>query len=215
MTDPKPLPATDTPVLEHDELEWELFWHRHRTKILGGAVALVLAVGAFIAWTVSQSIASEASQQMLANATDSAGWEALIAKYPKSVAAADAYFQLASAQRDARKLDESTATFQKFLNVFPEHVLAGGALLGVGQNLDAAGKSEEAVTTYQQVVVKYPKSYAAPVAAYSAAEIQLRLLKRDEARRALEALVSDFPASYAGQLAQSQLQRLGSAPSAN
>jgi len=215
MADPKSLPPAEGPVMEHDELEWELFWHRHRSKIIGGAVAIVVAVGGAVAWSISQSLANDAAQTMLATSTDAAGWEAVIAKYPRSMSAGDAYFRLASSQRDAGKLDESTATFQKFLAIFPEHTLAGGALLGIGQNLETAGKSDEAVASYQQVVLTYPKSYAAPVAAYSAAEIMIRQQKRDEARRALEALVADFPASHAGQLAQSQLQRLASAPAGN
>ncbi len=214
MADPKSLPALDGPVMEHDELAWELFWHKHKASIIGGAAAVVLALIAGISWTVANTQADLAAKKMLADATDASAWEAVIAKYPKSMSAADAYFQLAAAQRADGKIEDSTATFRKFLASFSEHPLAGGALFGVGQNLDSEGKSAEAVAIYQEVVAKYPQSYAAPFAAYSESEILLRDNKREEARAALELIVAQFPKSNVSRLAQSQLQRLASAPGA-
>lgn len=212
MADPKSLPAPDAPVMEHDDLAWELFWHKHKTSIFGGAAAAVLALVAGVSWVVANTQANEAAQRMLADAKDSAAWEAVIAKYPKSMPAADAYFQLAGAQRADGKTEDSTATFRKFLATFPEHPLAGGALFGVGQNLDSEGKSSEAIAIYQEVVTKYPGSYAAPFAAYSESEVLLRESKRQEARAALELIVAQFPDSNVARLAQSQLQRLAGAP---
>jgi TolA-binding protein len=212
MAQENPIAATDSPVVEQDGLEWELFWHANRAKILGGLLAAVVVLAAVGGWAVSQSIASEDAARMLAEANDATAWEALIAKYPRSTPAADAYFRLAGAQRETGKLEESTATFRKFLSSFPNHALAGAALFGIGQNQDSAGKADEALVTYDQVITGYPKSYVAPFAAYSRAEILLRDLKRDEARKVLEAIVAEFPASSAASMAQSQVQRLAPAP---
>ncbi len=207
MADPKS-PTPEGPVLETDELEWELFWHRHKTKILGGAAALILIGLAIGGWYLSSSATDAAARKMLAEANDAAAWSAVIEKYPRSMPAADAYFRLADVQRTNGTLQESTATFRKFLDVFPNHPLAGGALFGVGQNLDAEGKAEEAMAAYREVIERYPKSYAAPFAAYSEAEIFLRDFRREEARRVLEALQSAHPDSTVARLAGAQLERL-------
>lgn len=212
MAHENPIAAADSPVVEQDGLEWELFWHENRTRILGGIAAAVVVIAAVGGWAVKQSIANEDAVRMLADAKDAAAWEAVIAKYPRSTPAADAYFRLAGAQREAGKLDDSSATFRKFLSNFPNHALAGAALFGIGQNQDSAGKADEALVTYDQVITGYPKSYVAPFAAYSRAEILLRDLKRDEARKVLEAIVAEFPASNVAAMAQQQVQRLSPAP---
>ncbi|MFZ4779603.1 MAG: tetratricopeptide repeat protein [Terrimicrobiaceae bacterium] len=206
MNDPLP---TDDAVVERDEVDAALFWHEHKKNILLGALAFVVVVGGSILWYASSTLTAEAARAALADAKDIPQFEAIITKYGGAMPAADALLLVAAANRDAGKLDESTAAFQKFQTSFPNHPLAGGALLGVGQNLDAAGNSQEAVTTYQLVMEKYPKSYAAPFAGYAQAEILLRDFRRDEARVILDSLISQFPESTVARLAAAQVARLG------
>lgn len=205
----------DTPVFQGPQpiddpyLKWELLWEKHKTAILGGLVLLLVAVIAAIAWFIYLNVQRESSQRLLAEATDIAGFQAVVEKYTKSPAAADALLRIAAAEREAGDLAKSTAAFQSFIDRFPEHPLAGGALLGIGQNQDAAGDADAAIATYQQVVTRYPQSYAAPFAAYSEAEILLRRFQRDEARRSYNMIVSQFPQSAAARMASSQLSRIG------
>lgn len=197
--------------LDDPHLKWEMFWEKNKTAILGGLVLLVVAILATIAWFIYFNVQREASQKLLAEASDIAAFQAVVEKYPKSPAAADALLRIAAAEREAGDLAKSTAAFQQFLDRFPDHSLAGGALLGIGQNQDAAGDADAAVATYQQVVTRYPQSYAAPFAAYSEAEILLRRFQRDEARRSYNMVVTQFPQSPAARMASAQLSRIGTA----
>lgn len=205
----------DTPVfqgpqpLDDSTLKWELFWEKNKTAILGGIVLAAVAAIAAASWLVYFNAQREAAQKMLAESTDIAGFQAVVEKYPKSPAAADALLRIAGAEREAGDSAKSTAAFQEFLDLFPDHPLAGGALLGIGQNQEAGGDADSAIATYQQVVTRYPQSYAAPFAAYSEAEILLRRFQRDEARRSYNMIVTQFPQSPAARMASSQLARIG------
>ena len=206
---------TETPVLpspqplDDSSLKWELFWEKNKSAILGAVALLVLGGIGLCAWFVYSNLRNASAQKLLAEASGIEEYEAVIAKYPGTMPAADALMRLAAARREAGDLDKSTAAFQAFLEKFPDHELAGGALLGVGQNQDASGKIDEAVVTYQLVVTRYPQSYAAPFAAYAEGEILLRRFQRDEARRSFNMVLTQFPQSPAARLASSQLNRLG------
>lgn len=202
-------PIADGQVVEDSDLQWEVFWLRHKTKILAGAVAIVAGLLAAGAWYVNSAMTHSAAERLLATAATAADWENVISRYPRSMPAADAYFRLADAQRVAGDLDKSTATFRKFLEVFPKHELAGGALYGVAQNLDLSGNPADAAKTFEEVVARYPESYAAPGALYGAAEIKLRTFERDEARRLLERVLNEYRSSAVARMAAGQLSALG------
>ena len=214
MSTQKTPPAEDA-VLEQGGIEWDLFWHLHKSKILLGVVVFACVAGGSFVGYISNALTTRAAVSRLATARDMVALEALVKEYPRSMPAADALLQIAADQRAAGKSEESTATFKKFIAAFPSHPLAGGALLGIGQNLDAAGNSKGAQETYQQVVVRYPKSYAAAFASYCEAEILLREFRKDEARRVLESLLVQFPSSQVASMASAQLARIGIAKGAN
>lgn len=202
---------TDDSVVERDAIDAGLFWHEHKRKILLWTAAVLVLGGGSLAWYVTSTANNLAAEEALDVAKDVPAYESLIAKYPGTMPAADAGLLLASALRDAGKIEESTTAFRSFLKSFPDHPLAGGALLGVGQNQDAMGKAADAAETFQQVAEKYPKSYAAPFARYAQAEILLREFNRQEAKPLLEAIQTEFPDSVVARLAAAQLARINSA----
>lgn len=209
MSNPE-TPIIPSPLLVDDPmLKWELFWEKNKSAIFGAVALLILGGIALGVWFIFSNLRTTAAQQLLATATGIERYESVVSQYPGSMPAADALMRLAAAHREAGSLEQSTATFQTFLEKFPDHPLAGGALLGVGQNQDATGNSYAALSTYQQVVTQYPKSYAAPFAAYSEGEILLRRFQRDEALRSFNMVISQFPQSPAARMASSQLARLG------
>ena len=132
----------------------------------------------------------------------------LIAKYPNSIPAANAYFLLADSLRAQGKLDESSALYQKFLTMFPASPLAGGARLGLAENLAVAGKTDEALAALREVQTKGSASYAAPFAALLEGRILVRMGKLEEARKVLANLVATYPQSPAGRAAGAQLDAL-------
>ncbi len=201
-------PPADERVYDVGSFEAELFWQKNRSAILiGGAILLAIAA-ALVIWLFSQHSARRAAETLFAEAQDSDAWRVLIAKYPNSIPAANAYFLLADSLRAQGELDESSALYEKFLTTFPAHPLAGGARLGLAENLAAAGKTDEALAALREVQTKGSAGYAAPFAALLEGRILVRMGKLDEARKVLANLVAAYPQSPAGRAAGAQLDAL-------
>lgn len=202
-------PVLQGPVLEDSSFDWDLFWEKNKSSILGGVAAVIIAGVGTAGWLIYSTNQNSAAQRLLAEANGIPAWQSVVDRFPKSMPAADALMRIASSERDAGNIDQSTKAFREFLNRFPNHPLAGGALLGVAMNQDAAGDAQGAMATCRQVVTQFPQSYAAPFAAYTEAEILLRGFQIEEARRSFNMVVSQFPASPAARMSAGQLSRLG------
>lgn len=192
----------------NDGFDAELFWARHRASVIIGIVVVVAALVGTAFWFINSHNTKLASQELFATAKSPEAWREVIAKYPTSQSAADAYFLLAESQREQGNLAESTATFQKFLEVFPEHELSGGARLGLAENLLVGGKTAEAVAALKDVQTKSPDSYAAPFAALLEGRLFLRDGKFADARRVFTAVTTTYPKSPAASVAAAQLEQI-------
>ena len=201
-------PPADDRVYDLGSLEAELFWEKHRFIILACA-GVVLAVAAAVAlWLVRAHSARQAAAALFAEANDPAAWREVIAKYPNSAPAGDAYFLLAGALREQGKLEESSAEYQKFLAAFPKSPLSGGARLGLAENLAVAGKTDEALAALRQVREANSGSYAAPFAALLEGRMLVRDGKFEEARKVFANLVSTYPRTPAARAAGAQLDAI-------
>ncbi len=201
-------PPADERVYDVGSFEAELFWQKNRSAILIGGAFILAVAAAIVIWLFSQYSARRAAETLFAEAKDSDAWRELIAKYPASVPAANAYFLLADSLRSQGKLDESSALFEKFLTTFPAHPLAGGARLGIAENLAVAGKTNEALAALREVQTKGSASYAVPFAALLEGRILVRMGKFEDARKVLANLVAAYPQSPAGRAAGAQLDAL-------
>ena len=202
-------PPADDRIYESDGLDAELFWAKHRQSIIIGAIVVVLAVGGTVGWFINAHNTKLASQKLFAASNSPEAWREVIAKYPASQPASDAYFLLAESLREQGNVSESSATFQKFLSTFPDHELAGGARLGLAENLSAEGKTEEALAALREVQTKNPTSYAAPFATLLEGRIYLRQGKLVDARRVFLNLVSTYQKSPVAQVAHAQIDQIG------
>jgi TolA-binding protein len=201
-------PPADDRVYDVGSFEAELFWEKNRWVILI-CIGVVLALAAAVVmWLFSAHNARQAAESLLAGANNPVAWRELIAKYPDSVPAGNAYFLLADSMREQGNLEESSALYQKFLAVFPESPLIGGARLGLAENLAVAGKTDEAIAALREVQEKESSSYAAPFAALLEGRILIRSGKFKEARKVFSNLVSTYPRSPAGRAAGAQLDAI-------
>jgi tetratricopeptide (TPR) repeat protein len=201
-------PPADDRVYDIGSLEAELFWEKYRFIILACA-GVVLAVAAAIAlWLLRTHGARQAAAALFAEANDPAAWREVIAKYPDSAAAADAYFLLAGSLREQGQLEESSGEYRKFLAAFPKSPLSGGARLGLAENLAMAGKTDEALAALRQVSEVDSGSYVAPFAALLEGRILVRSGKFEEARKVFSNLVSTYPRSPAARAAGAQLDAI-------
>jgi tetratricopeptide (TPR) repeat protein len=192
-------PESDFEVAPPSALE--LLWLNHRGALLGGIAGLIVLALIILGVGASRRASEIASQNALAAATDAAGWNAVIANYPNSPAAADAMILLAASLRDAGKIDESNAVYSRFAEAFPRSPIAISGLIGRASNARVAGKSADALNDYQQAAAAFPQSYGAPFALFS----QFRLLAQDgkveEAKRVLQVIGNQYPFSLAAQAA--------------
>jgi TolA-binding protein len=199
MSSPFTPPEADQVIAPPSAIE--LLWMNHRGALLGG-IALVILLGAVIVGVTASRHATElASGALLESATDQAGWNEVISKYPRTPAAADAMLLLAASLRDGGKLEESDALYSRFSESFQSSTLAVSGPIGRASNARVAGKQEDALSDYQQAAAAYPQSYGAPFALFSQARPLAQQGKMPEATQIIRTLGSTYPGSVSAQAA--------------
>jgi TolA-binding protein len=173
----------------------ELLWLNHRGALLGSLAAAVVIVLVALGVLASNRTTRIASENLLAAASDDAGLNAVISRYPRTPAAADAMLLLAASLRNEGKLEDSDALYSRFAETFPQSQLAVSALLGRASTARVAGKPEAAFSAYQQAANAYPGSYGAPFALFCQARMLTQDGRGDEAKRILEVLGTQYAAS--------------------
>lgn len=194
MSDPNLLASKPNPW------EMELFWEKHKRRILAGAIILGIAAAGTVAFFLRDYHLRHASKALLARASTAEQLQGVISKYPSSNAAASALLLLAAEQRNGGKLEETDASYQKFLKKFPEHSLAGGAALGLAEDALVAGRLEEGISNLQTLAAKYSTSYVAPFALYTQAVLlAFQPGQTAEAKKKLRDLTQQYPNSICAQ----------------
>jgi predicted negative regulator of RcsB-dependent stress response len=185
-----------------------LFWDQYRNVIVLAVVAVILG-GCGYGWYVyNQGRTNDAAEAALAASSNEDDFNQIIAKYPGTAAAGDAYLLLAEKLRDAKHYDDATQALQTFLDKYPNHPLIAAGDLGIAQTLDGQGKLDDAIARYQEVAAKYPDSYVAPVALLAQASILRHEGKNEDARRAYENFVTQFPDSVFAQEATAEMRMI-------
>ena len=182
-------------------LETRVFWERFKTEIIAALIIVVLAIVGFGAYRFYSD--RRAASALLASAKSADAYQQVIADYPNTPAAADAYILLAEAQRKEKKFTEANTTLQVFIDKNPNHELVSTAKMAMAANLESMGKNDEALSMYQQIASIYPNSFNAPLALLS----QMYLLKSrnqtEEARRVCETILTRYRESFwAGEAAR-------------
>lgn len=199
MSSPFTPPEADQELAPPSSLE--LLWLNHRGALLGGIAGLVVLCLIILGTLAVKRSTRLASENLLSGATNEAGWNEVISKYPGTPAAADAMLLLASSLRDAGKIDESDALYSRFAETFRSSPLAVSGLLGRASNARVAGKLGDALNAYQQAAAAYPQSYGAPFALFSQARILAQQGKMEDARRVIQSLGTQYPLSLSAQAA--------------
>jgi predicted negative regulator of RcsB-dependent stress response len=196
-------------------LEREVFWDRHKRKVMAALVVGLLAVAGFGGYRFYSERRENTAASLLASAKTPAEFQKVITEYPGTPAGGSAYLLLADALKNDKKFSEANAALQNFLDKYPTHELAGTARLAMAGNLEALDKKDEALTAYQRLAAGAPQAFTAPVALFS----QIHLLKDknqiEEARRVCETIITQHRESRFAQEATYQLRLLkGNEPAA-
>jgi TolA-binding protein len=204
----RPTMATAQPISRDPALEAHALWYKFRGELAAIFVFVVLVIIGLGGYKLYADRRDSSAADLLAAAKNAPDYEQVIAQYPNTPAGASAYLLLAEAQRKDRKLAESNATLQIFVDKNPKHELVSTAELGIASNLQAMGKADEALSGYQRIAAKYPTSFTAPLALLS----QISLLKAknqtDAARRICETILTQYRESFWAGEAMRELRSL-------
>jgi Uncharacterized protein conserved in bacteria len=206
MTASNNLPPAEDRLFADESFAAELFWEKNRRAILLALAAVVIVALGVLFWVINSHNNKLAARALFAEAATPEAWREVIAKYPRSMPAADASFLLAEALRKEGKLDESTEVYRKFLADFPDHPLVGGAHLGIAENQAVAGNTSEALSTLR--ALQTSGGYAAPFAAFLEGRMLVREGKLDEAKAVFSKIVTSYQNSPLAQLALAQVEEI-------
>ncbi len=195
-------------------METRVFWERFKKEIIAVLVVALLAVIGFTGYRFYSDRRTASASASLANAKTVSEYQQVIASYPNTQAAANAYLLLAEAQRGEKKFAEANTTLQTFIAKFPQHEFVSTARMAMAANLESMGKSDEALAGYQQVASMYPNSYIAPLALLAQVYILKAKNKPDDARRICETVLTQYRTSFwSGEAMQElRLMKPGSTP---
>ena len=184
-------------------LETRVFWERFKTEIIAALIIVVLAIVGFGAYRFYSDRRAASASALLAGAKSADVYQQVIADYPNTPAAADAYILLAEAQRKEKKFTEANTTLQVFIDKNPNHELVSTAKMAMAANLESMRKNDEALSIYQQIASIYPNSFNAPLALLSQVYLLKSKSQTEEARRVCETILTRYRESFwAGEAAQ-------------
>lgn len=203
-----PAPASDEPEYEIDS--FELLWEQHKSKIIAGAIAVLVIVFAVLGWFWYSASRNAAAEAAFAGAKSPADYRAVIEKYGSLPEAGNASLLLAESLRDEKKLDEANAVLADFGKRQPDHAMAPLARIAEAENFALMGKTDDAVRRLEEVARGDAKSFAAPYALLIAAELQSAAGNREAALRTYRELQASHPQSVAAQSAAQTIEALSS-----
>jgi len=200
--------ATAQPVSRDPALEAHALWYKFRGEIAAFVVVVILGIIALGVYKLYTDRRDSSAADLLAAAKNAPDYEQVIAQYPNTPAGASAHLLLAEAQRKDRKLVESNATLQVFIDKNPKHELVSTAEMGIASNLEAMGKTDEALSSYQRIAAKYPTSFTAPLALISQVSLLKAKNQPDAARRVCETILTQYRESFWAGEAMRELRSL-------
>jgi len=197
MSSPFTPPDTELEIAGPSALE--LLWTNHRGTVFGGIGAAIVMLFIVLALIISSRNTIRGSETALSNATDEAGWRALISKYPRTPASADAMLLLAASLRHSGKLEESDALYSRFTETFPKNSLAVSGLIGRASNARVSNQTDLAISDYQQAAAGFPQSYGAPFVLFNNARLLAQQGKIEESKRIFQTIGTQYSGSVIAQ----------------
>jgi predicted negative regulator of RcsB-dependent stress response len=202
MSSKVPAPVIDAAVVLPSASET---WMEKNLKPLLIFVCLVIValVAVGVVKYRTDAVAREAGGAF--TAADSVdGFDAVIAKYPGSQAAANALLAKAEMLWEQNQKDSSTAALKTFLETNSKHPLVTQAKLALASRLDGMGEKAEAKKLYEELMTSYADSEVTPLAAIRLGDLLWSEGKTDEAKAIYETLPSKYPGTNQPFFDQSQ-----------
>lgn len=202
MSSKAPAPVIDAAVVLPSASET---WMEKNLKPLLVFVCLLILVLAAVGVVKyrTDAVAREAGGAF--TAADSVdGFDAVIAKYPGSQAAANALLAKAEMLWEQNQKDSSTAALKTFLETNSKHPLLAQTKLALASRMDGMGEKAEAKKLYEELMTGFADSEVTPLAAIRLGDLLWSEGKVDEAKAIYETLPSKYPGTNQPFFDQSQ-----------
>lgn len=202
MSSKTPAPVIDAAVVLPSASE--TWMEKNLKPLLAFVCLLILVLAAFgVVKYRTDAVAREAGGAF--SAADSVeGFDAVIAKYPGSQAAANALLAKAEMFWEQNQKDSSTAALKAFLEKNSKHPLVAQTKLALASRLDGMGEKAEAKKLLEELVTNYADSEVTPLAAIRLGDLLWGEGKTDEAKAIYETLPSKYPGTNQPFFDQSQ-----------
>lgn len=202
MSSQSPAPVIDANVISQSASE---SWMEKNLKPILVFVCLlilvVIAVG--VVRYRTDAVAREAGA-VFSSADTVEAFDAVIAKYPGSKAAANSMLAKAELLWEQNQKDSSTAALKSFLETNSKHPLVTQTKLALASRLDGMGEKAEAKKLFEELVANHADSEVTPLAAIRLADLLWSEGKADEAKAIYETLPSKYPGTNQPFFDQSQ-----------
>ena len=191
------MPTEPTETVHLTPLE---IWYMYKTKILTYAAIIAAVLVIIGSYQLYSYLRITGSESLYAKAESTADFQAVMQKYPGTVAAGNAALRLADKLRSEQKYDEAVTVLRAYLEKYPGHPLAAGGWISLAQTYEIQGKMDSAMEAYTSAISKYPEAFTAPIAMMGQARINLLKGKKEEARRIYQDVAARYQQSiYARQ----------------
>ena len=188
----------------------ELFWARHGKKVLVGSALVLLILVGIGAYLGYQAVRNSRAAKAFVGAHDIKDWESVIRRYPGTIAAGNAYLQIAGTQAANGQYSESDKSYQTFIKDYSSHPLFVNALFGLASNAEAEGKTDDALKYYSDISSsnRYSSDYLAPMALYYQGRMSEKSGKPKDALQDFEEVLQRYPQSAVAVWARRDADRL-------
>lgn len=182
----------------------ESWMEKNLKPLLGFVCVVILALAAYgVVKYRTDAVAREAGGAFTA-ADSVEGFDAVIAKYSGSQAAANAILAKAEMLWEQNQKDSSVAALKAFLGTNSKHPLVAQTKLALASRLDGMGEKAEAKKLYEELMASYADSEVTPLAAIRLGDLLWGEGKADEAKAIYETLPSKYPGTNQPFFDQSQ-----------
>lgn len=174
--------------MEGDLPDAGVFLRKHRTPLVVGACAVVLALLCPALYHLHARKKIQRASMMLSSARAMEDLDTLVAKYPATPAAPLALIKTAKLHFDSGNYDVALSKYAEFKKQFSKHPMAPAADLGRIHCIEARGQIEEALQAFAAFSRENPTHFLTSQAILGEARCLKQLGKLHEAK----ALYEDF-----------------------
>jgi len=173
---------TPTPIAEidHGPSKFDEFLENNQKKLVILAIAIFLAVVAYVFLKGYNKMQAENAGALLLEASNEEEYNKVISEYPGETAAGTAAYTIAAMRTSD---EDAIEAFNHFISTYPEHPMVALAEFNLAQHQINAGKTAEATATLEALIDKDNADFIIPKATIALGDIALANGEKEQAEK--------------------------------